>query len=342
MEIRITILFTVFMIIGSISLWLAPMISRRSIFFGVTVSPEFLSTDDAKVILRHYRKLTAAVTVVAMAGLWATVPYLKGPLWIVAFAATWLMQFGASVAAFASAHHRVLAFSRSHNRTRTALLEPRKRTLPGGWIPLVAPLVLVAVAGLFLYARRHSMAAETFRGSFSSLLVAVFVDVLTIVISYLAVHRTRLLYTADPSSRKDRRFNLGYFSLLFFAYYLTLFQIGMAFITSRPIESVPGTGVFVLMIAFTVTITIVALGFQFSATYKLRHAPDSADAVLGDSTPDECWRWGIIYYNRDDPAFLVEKRVGFGWTLNYGNKWSWVLSVGLLAAPFVIRFFWFM
>jgi uncharacterized membrane protein len=61
----------------------------------------------------------------------------------------------------------------------------------------------------------------------------------------------------------------------------------------------------------------------------------------GDGTPDDCWIWGLIYYNRDDPAFLVPKRAGLGWTLNYGNVWSWVFSVAILAAPFVIRLVWF-
>lgn len=49
----------------------------------------------------------------------------------------------------------------------------------------------------------------------------------------------------------------------------------------------------------------------------------------------------MIYYNPDDPAFLVEKRAGFGWTLNYGNKWAWVFSVTVLTAPFLFRFLWF-
>ncbi len=40
--------------------------------------------------------------------------------------------------------------------------------------------------------------------------------------------------------------------------------------------------------------------------------------------PDEGWK-GIFYSNPEDPALLVPKRFGIGWTLNFGNPWSWVV-----------------
>jgi uncharacterized membrane protein len=340
MEVRLTILFTTFLTMGAVSLWLAPLLSRRAIFFGVTVSPEFGETEDAKRILWDYRKLTLGVSMLSIAAFWVAVPYLRSVFWPLAFIATSLLQFGAAVAAFASAHNRARAFSKP-SRSRTALLEPRQRHLPGGWIALAAPTILVVVAGIVLFERRLTMPGETFRGSFSSLLVAFFTDALTLVIGYLAVYRTRQIDTSDLASWENRRFRLGYLGLVFFAYFVTLFQIGIAFLTAKPLSPATGAGVPMFLIAFIAGVSIFALGFTFTAAQRRPFARDSADAAMGDSTPDDCWIWGIIYYNRDDPAFLVEKRVGFGWTLNYGNKWSWVFSIGLLAAPFVIRFFWF-
>jgi uncharacterized membrane protein len=59
--------------------------------------------------------------------------------------------------------------------------------------------------------------------------------------------------------------------------------------------------------------------------------------------PDNCWKWGIFYVNPDDRAVFVKKRYGFGYTLNFGNNWSWavvaviVLAIVLpLSAPFVM------
>jgi uncharacterized membrane protein len=53
--------------------------------------------------------------------------------------------------------------------------------------------------------------------------------------------------------------------------------------------------------------------------------------------PDDAWK-GIFYSNPDDPALLVPKRFGIGYTLNFGNPWSWgllVLMILIAAAPFL-------
>ena len=39
------------------------------------------------------------------------------------------------------------------------------------------------------------------------------------------------------------------------------------------------------------------------------------------------WFLGIFYVNRDDPSFLVERRFGIGYTLNFGNAKAIALIV---------------
>jgi uncharacterized membrane protein len=59
-----------------------------------------------------------------------------------------------------------------------------------------------------------------------------------------------------------------------------------------------------------------------------------------DPTPNECWKGGIFYYNPNDEALFVEKRVGLGYTLNFANRRAWALLLGLAlvvaSAPFVL------
>jgi len=50
---------------------------------------------------------------------------------------------------------------------------------------------------------------------------------------------------------------------------------------------------------------------------------------------DKCWKWGIFYVNRDDPKVFVPKRYGIGYTLNFGNRWSWA-AVALIAIAIVL------
>lgn len=47
-------------------------------------------------------------------------------------------------------------------------------------------------------------------------------------------------------------------------------------------------------------------------------------------TPDRCWKGGIFYVNRDDAALFVRKRFRSGYTLNFGNPWSWIVLALLL------------
>lgn len=49
--------------------------------------------------------------------------------------------------------------------------------------------------------------------------------------------------------------------------------------------------------------------------------------------PANVWRWGIFYYNPDDPALMVQKRFGIGYTLNFANSKSWLLLLAALLLP---------
>ena len=58
----------------------------------------------------------------------------------------------------------------------------------------------------------------------------------------------------------------------------------------------------------------------------------------GKRPPDNPWR-GTFYTNPDDPALLVPKRFGIGYTLNFGNPWSWAvlaLIFLMVAVPLIL------
>ena len=61
----------------------------------------------------------------------------------------------------------------------------------------------------------------------------------------------------------------------------------------------------------------------------------------GDGTPDQCWKLGFLYINPADPAIFVEKRLGIGYTCNFGNQTTWlflglILLFGLI--PVLLRY----
>lgn len=74
----------------------------------------------------------------------------------------------------------------------------------------------------------------------------------------------------------------------------------------------------------------VALGFVFLLLFLVIQSRRKRVSAGGDGTDQSHWRGGIFYVNTDDPALFVEKRFGFGWTLNFGRPMAWVLSLLLL------------
>ncbi len=57
-----------------------------------------------------------------------------------------------------------------------------------------------------------------------------------------------------------------------------------------------------------------------------------------EKPPDSAWS-GPFYANRNDPSIFVPKRYGIGYTMNFGNPWSWfvlLLIVALATAPLII------
>jgi uncharacterized membrane protein len=51
---------------------------------------------------------------------------------------------------------------------------------------------------------------------------------------------------------------------------------------------------------------------------------------------DRYWTWGAFYNNPNDPAFMVEKRFGGGWTLNLSNRKAQLLLLLLSLIPIVL------
>lgn len=61
----------------------------------------------------------------------------------------------------------------------------------------------------------------------------------------------------------------------------------------------------------------------------------SAEAPLTNGLADnERWVWGVFYVNRDDPSFMVEKRFGIGYTINFGNRYAVAMLVAFLVVIF--------
>lgn len=90
----------------------------------------------------------------------------------------------------------------------------------------------------------------------------------------------------------------------------------------------------------TIVLGLIA-GGSIILSLLLGQGGDRIKIHQGDTSPgfdmddDKLWKLGnSIYYNPEDPAIFIEKRIGVGWTVNGGRP----LGMLLLTLPFIITF----
>ena len=72
--------------------------------------------------------------------------------------------------------------------------------------------------------------------------------------------------------------------------------------------------------------------------YFIRASNQPRDPL--DPTPNGCWKGGMFYYNPNDAVLFVQRRDGFGYTVNFANRLSWALLGSLVvvfgSAPLIL------
>ena len=93
-----------------------------------------------------------------------------------------------------------------------------------------------------------------------------------------------------------------------------------------------------VLIIGTLTVTgLFAIAVPIWMGLTSRRLPKGAAAA--EARPPELlqhWKWGLFYANRNDPAVFVEKRFGFGYTINFASPVAWLLLVILLLPGLLI------
>ncbi len=91
-----------------------------------------------------------------------------------------------------------------------------------------------------------------------------------------------------------------------------------------------------LAMPFSILLLLVAVGGAVYFALRLGQGGSRAlraakEKLEGAAADESHWRLGIFYYNPEDPSLFVEKRFGVGFTINFGNRKSW-LFIGLTVA----------
>jgi len=121
------------------------------------------------------------------------------------------------------------------------------------------------------------------------------------------------------------------------AQFLLLIEFFLAAVFSC-VGLLPLTGTMPVLIVTILMLPAVFILIVWLNKGRMHAGKDSETdpAAAGDGTPDECWKFGMLYFNPDDAALWVEKRVGIGYTMNFAHVSAWVIVALLLLLPLTL------
>jgi uncharacterized membrane protein len=318
-----------------------PQLFRPGLFFGVTVPKDFRRTPAARRLVRRFRIALWGCTAAALG--FGLAWHANG--WVLPLVST-LYGIG-TVASAAATHHGARRYAvAAPTAVDIDLAAPTER-LPGGVSAIALPFVVLLLLGIWAETHIGRLPARlpvhsglsgpdrwiptTPAAVLALLLQTGFVCALMAASAWAVLHWSRRIAAAGTAAAAERRFRRRIAQLLLTCEYFLALPPVLAMLNAPPAASAAWAA------ALFATIAVFALGLARTGQGGSRHADSGADAPLGDRTADACWKLGMIYFNRSDPALLVEKRMGIGYTVNFANPWAWVVLAVLAGVPIVLR-----
>lgn len=169
----------------------------------------------------------------------------------------------------------------------------------------------------------------------TGLMPLMLVGILTFTNYSIAISKNKI-DASNPASSSQKLFKFKkinsimiYCLAVGLTFLLTTFNLkSYNFISFDIAKFTPFLILFLLVVVIGPITISIKLG-QGGSNLKDKNESDiDSDVINVDD--DEFWKLGSFYYNPNDPSIFVEKRFGSGWTLNFGNKTSIVISVVFL------------
>jgi uncharacterized membrane protein len=327
--------------------WLTPTLTARTVRFGVRVPDDRV---EDPVVRRETARFRTAILVagvlIALVGvaLVLTVGVALLPAPVLAQVIVWYMLYYRANRMITAAKREQDWFGGLRQGvTADTSLRSDPPKFPWAWLLLPVTVVSAsAVIGIIRYPDLPAVLPVHFNGageadrfaakSIGSAFTVVFIQIgLTAALCAIGVLVFRGPADVDParpaaSVRAHREFvaRLG----KGFVVFATLLNLGLLATDWAMWNGGPRAA------ALPLTLVPIAVGIALLVvTVVRRNRNVTADEGTGLSHRDDDANWigGIVYRNADDPSWFVQRRFGFGWTLNIGNRIALVTCLALTA-----------
>ena len=323
-------------VLNAVLFWFMPRLTRRDLYFAVTVAPGFRDEPAGKSILSRYR------TDLIIASALAFIAFLAGVAWFgIGFVTVgYLIQIAASFIAFYRARQRVLPDAVPPTMIREAELHGNQRIIPGGWIAASGPFFLLAACAAYLWIHRAETATY-YSSDWSNIgqphhlearSISVYVISTAVILVafslllYGSARWVRPIYAVGPERIHEVKFRRMLCAVLLLVEYFMALQASWIVLVRRQ----PGLRVALLPAGFLLVLIAAAALARLGQGGNRMVAPNekpsaTSNVAVGDRTLDRYWKLGLFYFNRDDSAVIVEKRFGLGYSLNFARPTAWII-----------------
>lgn len=95
-----------------------------------------------------------------------------------------------------------------------------------------------------------------------------------------------------------------------------------------------------IVAVIVVIFLVISIGLPLYVSIKYGQSGekllDEDEQYYEDPDQDSNWKYGLFYYNKDDPSVFVEKRFGIGPTFNYAKWQTWLIIAAIIIFTILI------
>jgi uncharacterized membrane protein len=243
------------------------------------------------------------------------------------------------------AHKRVQPHAIAGDTIREAMLEKRATRLPGGWIGQLGPFAILVATAIYLHfhwgeiparfpvhwgidGQPNRWSVRTPMGVYAPFVFNAVLLVCGLFVAYGVLHSARRIDVRKSGSLKhDFAHRVAVFVLI-----LEFFQaIVWSYIALLPQIGEPGMMPLLIVTILPLPILVILIVWLTKGhVHAERGAATTASTPVGDGTLDKFWKFGVFYFNPNDAALFVEKRIGVGYTMNFAHALAWIIMALML------------
>ncbi len=307
-------------------------------FFGVPVAAEFRQSADARSLLHRFYLLNWIVA--ALTAVLGCVGFFKQAPWLVVAAP--ILQLAAGMALFLFAKSQTEPFAMEpRSSIRRASLRNEPILAWWGWALMLLPVLIIAASAAWLTQHWDQIPArfpvhwniDGMPDRWNEKSVKGVYGVLIIGLSTLALIYGVAAMTAVGAPRggpaMSRLVRIAMNALAFSGAFAASL---MSFIALQPLAADPQR----MRSPLWIVVPVIAGSIGLIVT--MARISSDAEAEAGGA-PDDGWKMSSIYYSPRNPAMMVQRKLGFGFTPNFGHpvvKWAFPL---LMLQMFAVIFY---